>query len=292
SVMVKIPEEDLEKIRVIANGISGDITKRLPGVIELEFEKVFKRFLPLTKKRYVAWKFEPKGRVWEESIEMKGIETVRRDWCELVSDVMKEVIDLIVKKDSIKEATHYFGGVVDKLLEGNIPIQKLIITKTMTKLPDHYAGMQPHIELVKKIRTRSPRDAPGVGDRIGYVIVKGTGLLSKRAEDPVFVVEKGLQTDSKYYIENQLLPPVERIFSALGISKSELLGNGKQTDIMHILNNQKQTTLKELPIDRVNGFICEKCGKFYARTPLVGNCSCGGSLVFSSSQGQVECVTT
>lgn len=292
SVMVKIPEEDLEKIRVIANGISEDITKRLPGVIELEFEKVFKRFLPLTKKRYVAWKFEPKGRVWEESIEMKGIETVRRDWCELVSDVMKEIIDLIVKKDSIKEATHYFGGVVDKLLEGNIPIQKLIITKTMTKLPGHYAGMQPHIELVKKIRTRSPGDAPGVGDRIGYVIVKGTGLLSKRAEDPVFVVEKGLQTDSKYYIENQLLPPVERIFSALGISKSELLGNGKQTDIMHILNNQKQTALKELPIDQVNGFVCEKCGKFYARTPLVGNCSCGGSLMFSSSQGQVECVTT
>ncbi|UCD07862.1 MAG: DNA polymerase elongation subunit [Candidatus Aenigmatarchaeota archaeon] len=292
SVMVKVPEEDLEKTRVIANGISEDITKQLPGVIELEFEKAFKRFLPLTKKRYVAWKFEPKGNVWEESIEMKGIETVRRDWCELVSDVMKEVIDLIVKMDSVKEATHYFGGVVNKLLVGEIPIQKLVITKTMTKLPDHYAGMQPHIELVKKIRTRSPGDAPGIGDRIGYVIVKGTGLLSKRAEDPVFVVEKGLQTDSKYYIENQLLPPVERIFGALGISKSELLGNGKQTDIMHILNNQKQKTLKELPIDQVNGFVCMKCNKFYPRTPLVGNCSCGGSLMFSSPKGQVECVTT
>jgi len=292
SVMVKIPEEDLEKIRVIASRISEDITKQLPGVIELEFEKVFKRFLPLTKKRYVAWKFEPKEGRWEESIEMKGIETVRRDWCELVSDVMKEIIDLIVKKDSVKEAAHYFGGVIDKLLEGNIPIQKLVITKTMTKLPDHYAGMQPHIELVKKIRTRSPGDSPGIGDRIGYVIVKGTGLLSKRAEDPVFVMEKGLQLDSKYYIENQLMPPLERIFGALGISKSELLGNGKQVDIMHILNNQKQKILEEIPVDQMNGFVCRKCGKFYPRIPLVGNCSCGGPVLFSSPQGQAECVTT
>ena len=294
SVMVKVPESDLEKVREIANRVSGDMTKQLPGVIELEFEKFFKRFLPLTKKRYVAWKFEPDDDGWKEGIEMKGIETVRRDWCELVSDVIKEVIDLLLKKDSVKGATSHFSGVINSLLEGKIPIQKLVITKTMTKLPDHYAGMQPHIELVKKIRTRSPGDTPGIGDRIGYVIVKGTGLLSKRAEDPVFVIEKGLQIDSKYYIENQLLPPMERIFGALGISKSELLGNGRQIDIMHILNSQKpeQSPVKELPIDQLTGFVCERCSRFYPRVPLVGSCSCGGPLVFSSRQGQTACVTT
>jgi DNA polymerase I len=295
SVMVKIPEEDMDKIKDAANKVSKDITDHLPGVIELEFEKIFKSFLPLTKKRYIAWKFEPENGGWRDSIEMKGIETVRRDWCELISDVIKEVIDLIIKKDSVKEATQYFGGVVNNLLDGKIPIQKLVITKTMTKLPINYAGMQPHIELVKKMQARSPADAPGIGDRIGYVIVKGTGLLSKRAEDPTFVVEKGLQIDSKYYIENQLLPPLERIFNSLGISKSELMGNGKQTDIMHILNehNKKQEKgmTKEISMDKVNGFICSKCSKFYSRIPLIGVCSCGGSFRFSSLQGPVECVT-
>ena len=288
SVMVKIPEDDVEKTREIAEKISADITHRLPGVIELEFEKIFKRFLPLTKKRYVAWKLEPVGNGWKDSIEMKGIETVRRDWCGLVSDTMKEVIDIILKRDSVKEATCYFSGVIKDLLDGKIPIQKLVVTKTMTKLPASYAGMQPHIELVKKIQTRSPADAPGIGDRIGYVIVKGTGLLSKRAEDPSFIIENGLQIDSKYYIENQLMPPLERIFGSLGISKSELLGNGKQMDIMNILNShnkcQTEKVVKDLPIDQLNGFICDKCGKFYNRTPLIGSCS--------SPQGQSETVIT
>ncbi len=291
SVMVKLPEEDMERIRAIAEKISGDITKKLPGVIEMEFEKVFKRFLPLTKKRYIAWKFEPRKGGWEEGIEMKGIETVRRDWCELVGDMIKEVVDLVLKKNSVKEATRHFNDVVNRLLSGEIPVQKLVVTKTMTKLPDRYEGMQPHVELAKKIATRSPGDAPGVGDRIGYVIVKGTGLLSKRAEDPVFVMEKGLQLDSRYYIENQLLPPLERIFSALGISKSELLGNGKQTNIMHMLGNQKASrTLSSIPLEGMTGFVCKECGRFYPRTPLSGNCSCGGSLLFSSKQGQSEAV--
>ena len=294
SVMIKITEEDLDKIKDISNKISGKITEKLPGVIEMEFEKVFKRFLPLTKKRYVAWKFEPVNGAWKEGTEMKGIETVRRDWCELVSDVMKEVISLILKKNSVKGATEYFNKVAKDILDGKIPIQKLVITKTMTKLPDNYAGIQPHIELAKKISTRSPEDTPGIGDRIGYVIVKGTGLLSKRAEDPIYIVDNGLQIDSKYYIENQLLPPLERIFAALGISKSELLGNGKQTDIMNILNNhstKKQEIIKELPVEQMSGFVCSKCSKFYPRTPLVGSCSCGGSFNFSSPKGQAETVT-
>lgn len=292
SVMVDLNENDMEKIRSISNKVSADITEQLPGVIELEFEKLFKRFLPLTKKRYVAWKFEPTKDGWEEGIEMKGIETVRRDWCELVSGVMKEVIEIILKKNDVKKATQYFTEVVNDLMEGKVSIQKLVVTKTMTKLPEKYAGMQPHVELVKKIAARTPRETPGIGDRIGYVIIKGTGLLSKRAEDPVFIIEKGLQIDSRYYIENQLMPPMERIFGALGISKSELLGNGKQTDIMHILNSHKheQPALKEIPIDQMNGFICKKCSKFYSRVPLIGSCSCGGSVLFSSTQGQAETV--
>lgn len=81
-------------------------------------------------------------------------------------------------------------------------MQKLVITKTMTKRAEGYAGIQPHAELAKKIKKRSPAEAPGVGDRIGYVITKGLELLSKRAEDPLYVMEKGLEIDSKYYIEN------------------------------------------------------------------------------------------
>lgn len=289
SVFVVMGMDDREDVAKEATKVAAAITKELPGIMELEFEKLFKRFLPLTKKRYVAWSFiqaEKDGKpIWEEGIEMKGIETVRRDWCGLVSETISDVIEVILKKEDIKGAVHLFKGIVQDLVQGKIPIQKLVVTKTMTKSPQHYMGVQPHIELVKKIHLRSPQEAPGIGDRIPYVIVKGTELLSKRAEDPFYVMENGLQVDSQYYIENQLLPPLERIFTALKVSKSELLGNGKQMGLMDIFQAQGKVEMKK---DEVKGFVCEKCGSFYTHTPLLGVCTCGGRLLFTSPKGQAE----
>jgi len=293
SVFVKMGMEDLEKIGSEADRISKHITGGLPGVMELEFEKVFKRFLPLTKKRYAAWKFERAEDGWKDSIEMKGIETVRRDWCPLVSETLRAVIKTILMKDDVKGALKLFKDIVNDINNGKIPMDKLVITKGMTKSASSYDGIQPHIELAKKMAARNPADAPGVGDRIGYVIIKGTGLLSKRAEDPAYILERGLQIDPSYYIENQLLPPVERIFKALEISKSELLGNGKQMGVFDVLKNgitkkPAPQIAREVNIDDVNGFMCSECNRFYSRVPLVGVCECGGSVRFSTSRGPAE----
>jgi DNA polymerase, archaea type len=291
SVMVKLDTDDMEKIRKIAVKISKEITDRLPGIMELEFEKVFKRFMPLTKKRYFAWKFEPRDEGWKEGIDMKGIETVRRDWCELVGDTLRDVIDIILKKDDPMEAVGYFTEIVKKIMKNEVPVNKLVITKTMTKPPESYVGMQPHIELVKKIMNRNVDEVPGIGDRISYVIVKGMGLLSKRAEDPGFVTENGMQVDSKYYIENQLLPPMERIFSVLGVERSTLMGGGRQVNLMCIINGDLgHKPKKEIPISELGGFTCEKCGTFYQRAPLIGSCRCGGKLLFCSREGTAEWV--
>jgi DNA polymerase I len=289
SVVIKVDTDDLEKTRKIANRISSGVTERLPGIIELEFEKVFKRFLPLTKKRYFAWRFEPREDGWKEGIEMKGIETVRRDWCELVGDTLRDVIDIVLKGDDPMEAVSYFTNIVQRLVKNEISVQKLVVTKTMTKPPEKYEGMQPHIELVKKLRIRNTGEVPGVGDRIGYVIVKGMGLLSKRAEDPTYVEENGIQVDSKYYIENQLLPPMERIFSVLGVSRSMLMGGGRQADLMHIINQTgEKSAAREIPVAEMGGFSCEKCGRFCSRVPLVGSCACGGRFLFSHKGGAAE----
>ena len=293
SVMVKVPFEDLESIKKAGEEISKSVTSVLKGIMELEFEKVFKRFLPLTKKRYAAWCFELGKDGWIEGMETKGIETVRRDWCGLTSESIEKVLETILKKNDIKLAVKYFKDVIDDVIAGKVPIRKLIITKTMTKRAEGYVGIQPHAELVKKIKKRSPAEAPGVGDRIEYVIIKGLELLSKRSEDPLYVIEKGLEIDSKYYIENQLLPPLERIFIALGISKTELLGKGKQIDLLGAINslNKKTYEVKEvedIPLNEVKGFVCKKCYKTYPLPPLSGVCECGGPLLFSSSKGPAK----
>jgi len=294
SVMVKVPTDDMEEAEKAGNELVEKINKMLPGIMELEFEKLFKRFLPLTKKRYMAWSME-KGNSgeWKERIEMKGIETIRRDWCGLTSETMSRIIEIILKQHDVKEAVNYFRGIVKRLLDGEIDIEKLVITKSITKKPEAYAAIQPHVEVVKKLKQRNTMEMPGIGDRIGYVIVKGTQLLSKRAEDPAYVKEKGIQLDPQYYIDNQLLPPLERIFDALGVDKDELMGMGKQIGIFDAINNHRPEKEPPLTVSagEIDGFICKMCNRSYRRPPLIGRCECGGSLLFSSRRGPAEKIT-
>ena len=295
SVMIKVPTEDPDEAEKIGRELSEKVTKRMPGVMQLDFDKIFKRFLPLTKKRYMAWALErDKDGKWKEYMVMRGIETVRRDWCELTSETMSRIIEIILKQDDVKESVKYFRDVVESLLRGEIDLDKLTITKTITKRPESYVGIQPHVEVIKKFKERNSLEIPGIGDRIGYVIVKGTQLLSKRAEDPAYVREKGIRVDSQYYIDNQLLPPLERIFSALGIDREELLGMGRQMGLLQAMNhNHKEAAKAPLVVDAadINGFICRKCNRSYRRPPLIGRCECGGSFLFSSPDGPADRIT-
>ncbi|UCD02879.1 MAG: hypothetical protein JSV63_03810 [Candidatus Aenigmatarchaeota archaeon] len=291
SVMIKVPTDDMDEATKIGKDVAEKMTEMLPGVMELEFEKVFKRFLPLTKKRYMGWSIQ-KGRdgEWHDDIVMKGIETVRRDWCELTGETMKDIIEIILKKNDVKEAVNHFKAVVNDLLKGDIDVEKLVITKTLTRRPENYAGIQPHVEVIKKMKQRNEMDIPGTGDRISYVIVKGMEMLSKRAEDPAYVKEKGIGIDSRYYIDNQLLPPLERIFEAIGVSKEELLGLGRQMGLMDAINNHKKLSPepKRVNMNEVNGFLCPTCSRQYRMPPLVGKCECGGSLSFSTESGLAD----
>ena len=293
SVFVQMKTEDMEEIKKIGSEIADEISEGLPGVMELQFEKVFKRFLPLSKKRYVAWKFEPTKEGWEEKMEMKGVETVRRDWCPLTTKSMKRVIDIVLKESDPKKAVSYFKDIIVKLNKNEIDINDLTITKTITKKVESYDGVQPHVEVVKKMMARG--ENPGLGDRISYVIVKGIGLLSKRAEDPVYVTEKGMSVDSRYYIDNQLLPPLERIFVALGIEKTELVGGGKQIGLFEAMglngkngHAKKPEEVFKATLNDVNGFVCKTCSKFYPRPSLIGTCECGGEFLFNSLKGPIE----
>jgi len=290
SIMVKTGTNDINEAFKIGLELEKKVNEELQGVIQMKIESVFKTLLILTKKRYAGWSFEKRGDEWEDRIIMKGIETIRRDWCDLVSTTLFNVLEIILKEQNPKRAFEYTRGVLIKLKNNEIPIDNLIITKSISKPIRSYKGLQPHVELVKKMRKRSPSDAPGVGDRIGFVIIQGLQLLSNRTEDPEYAKSHGLKIDSRYYIENQLLPPLERVFESMGIEKSELMGIGKQTLLTSIFgkrqpSNKDSDSLERAelckPLESIEGVVCEKCGKTYRRPPLIGKCdSCGGSMLF------------
>lgn len=285
SIFMKTDIADLDRAQQKGEEISAYVTERLPG-LRFAFEKIFKTFLILSKKRYAGWKFERSVDGWKDRLEMKGIETVRRDWCELTTESMGEVLRIILKEQDAKKAIQYTRGIIKDLSEGKIPLEKLTVVKGVTKSVDAYDGMQPHVELAKKIMARDPTRRSMVGERLGYVIVKGNALLSKRAEDPAYVKEKGLETDSQYYIENQVLPPLERIFEALGVSRTEVLEGVRQKNLAEMFAAKKSEPEQTI-LDTWESIVCRKCDWSGTIPPLSGTCPKCGDQIFFSKGGEL-----
>jgi DNA polymerase I len=281
SVMVKLDTEDVTEAFKIGASLADMINSSMEYALKMKIESVFKTLLILSKKRYAGWSFEESNGGYADSIVTKGIETVRRDWCNLVSETLKEVLDIILKEKDSKKALNVVKEKINDIKQGRMDINKLVITKSISKSLKTYKGVQPHVELLKKMRKRDPSTAPGIGDRIGYVIIKGTGQVSKRTEDPEYVMKHKIPIDSDYYIENQLMPPLERVFEVLNISKAEVLGSGKQSGLLDILNNNNKTSDYVDYLDEKDGFVCIECGNILQRVPMSGRCdNCRGELVF------------
>jgi DNA polymerase delta subunit 1 len=118
----------------------------------------------------------------------------------------------------------YVKKTIANLLQNKIDLGLLVISKGLGKA--EYAGKQAHSELANRMRKRDPGSAPNQGDRVSYVIIKGTKNQAayEKAEDPIYVLENNLPIDTKYYLENQLSKPLLRIFEpVLGDKANSLL---------------------------------------------------------------------
>ena len=282
SVMVGLKTTDTQEALKIGEEICKLINDEIHYILELKVENIFKTLIILSKKRYAGWNFEPIDDGWEESIITKGIETVRRDWCDLVSETLEEVLRTILKEQDIKKSVSIVKDKIEQIKTGKMGIDKLVITKSISKSLKSYKGVQPHIELVKKMQARDPATAPTVGDRVGFVIIRGLEMISKRTEDPDYVKKHGLKIDSKYYIESQLFPPLERVFEALGVNRADLMGGGKQLGLFEAIKEEvKKEPVFEDKLTEIDGFICNNCNNVFRRPPLSGKCNfCNGEIVF------------
>jgi len=107
---------------------------------------------------------------------------------------------------------------------------KLVITKALAK--SDYTAKQAHVELAERMKKRDAGSAPTLGDRVAYVIIKGSAGAKnfERSEDPIYVLENNVPIDTKYYLDNQLAKPLGRIFEPiLGETKARSLLTGAHT---------------------------------------------------------------
>jgi len=231
----------LNDAELIGRKIAETVTSSLPEPMELVFEAFARRGIFLAKKRYALWVFEPMGEAWKDRIKVRGMETVRRDWCDLTSKTLKTCLELVLKEGKVEEAVEHVRAVVLRLKNLDLSrdpeiLQDLTLTRRYTKSSGSYKNKQPHIQLVEKIKERGG-SVPGVGDRVPFVIVQGKRgkknreLFVNRAEDPAYALERNMPLDTEYYVEKQILPPVLRIFESFGVGRDSLCTNRGQSSL-------------------------------------------------------------
>lgn len=231
----------LNDAELIGRKIAETVTASLPEPMELVFEAFARRGIFLAKKRYALWVFEPMGEAWRDRIKVRGMETVRRDWCDLTSKTLKTCLELVLKEGKVEEAVEHVRAVVLRLKNLDLSrdpeiLQDLTLTRRYTKSLGSYKNKQPHIQLVEKIKERGG-SVPGVGDRVPFVIVQGKRgkknreLFVNRAEDPAYALEKNMPLDTDYYVEKQILPPVLRIFESFGVGRDSLCASRGQSSL-------------------------------------------------------------
>jgi len=273
SVFVKLVPTNGEKATIstseaaaLGSRMGQILTSYLPPPMELQYEAFAQRALFVTKKRYALF---TEGK--DPPIKVKGLETVRREWCNLATEAMKNVLTLLLEKGDVEQASTYMKGLIEDLRANRTPLDKLVQTRTLSKRPQEYKGRQPHIELYEKIRKRDPASTPQIGTRIPFVIVQGKGLLVERAEDPAYVAENNLKIDHDYYIRRQILPPVRRIFEALGLGIDELVADSSQMTLLDSFTKKRpkaapvKVQKKREPVlgHELEEFVCLRCGQSF-----------------------------
>jgi len=204
-------------------GVAEEFAERISRELEMEIkiEKIYRKvFFTEAKKRYV-------GLTEDERIDIVGFEAVRGDWSELAKEIQERVAEIVLRTEDISKAIEYVRGVIKDLEAGRIPTEKLVIWKTITRPLEEYEATAPHVRAAKILLSRGGRIS--IGDKIGYVIVRGAGRVSDRAVPYLFADPKDI--DPGYYIDHQVVPAALRILEYFGVSERALRSGAKSRSL-------------------------------------------------------------
>jgi len=213
------------------------VTGCLRAPHDFEFDKIFRTFCLLSKKRYVGDMSE--GDLDDFHRKAMGIVMKRRDNAPIVKYIYGGAIDRILDPlQGIRTAFTFVQETAKALLEEKLSMTKLTITKS---LKSEYKLVPAHKMLANRIAERDPGNAPSTTERIPFVyILPSPGetpskLQGDRIETPSYIKENKLKIDYPFYITNQIAKPVAQVFGLEveklpGVTKAALAATVKAKD--------------------------------------------------------------
>ena len=119
SIMIDTKQKDLKNAITIGNNIKESVNTQYKH-IEFEIDKIYEKLLLLSKKKYTG------KIVNNDNIEIKGLDIVRRDWCDISCDLGKSIIDMLFSSNYNSLCVKEF--IMEELKtivnNNNIPLEK------------------------------------------------------------------------------------------------------------------------------------------------------------------------
>jgi DNA polymerase alpha subunit A len=240
-------EKDLKKVKELGERVKKEVNRQY-RTLELEIDGIFRTMLLLKKKKYAARTVEerPDGTI-KYGQEMKGLDLVRRDWCVQSKDTGRFVTEQILSgedSEKVLEQIHlHLAELAKKMRAGELPLEKYIITKGLSKHPNDYpdGNTLPHV-FVAKMMLKENR-LVNTGDHIPYIITapleKELGVtkeqqphvkadsVTERARHPDDIARSNglLKPDIEWYLTQQILPPISRLCEPIDGTSQQILAD-------------------------------------------------------------------
>ncbi|KAF8624027.1 hypothetical protein AX17_007233 [Amanita inopinata Kibby_2008] len=286
SVFVNSGVTELSEALKISAGFKKAVNDRYK-LLEIDLDGIFQRLLLLQKKKYAAIKVEDGNRT---SVEVKGLDMKRREYCALSKNVSQYVLEQILSgnpTEIVVEKIHeYLTTISDNVRSGRTMLEDFIIHKRLGKNPEEYpdAKSQPHVQVA--LRMKAKGGTAKIGDVIPYVFCVAEGEESAktaqadRAKHPDEVRRSNLKVDYEHYLSQQVLPPIERLCEPIeGTDRSRLaecLGLDPQR--YHTLAS---STSNELVFETFDSQVSD-AERFRDAAPFIVRCrSCQGEASFA-----------
>ncbi len=201
-----------------------EINRTFPSLIELELEDFYPMGIFVSKKSEVGGAKKRYALLTRDNdIKIRGFETVRRNWSYIAKETQRKVFELILKENSKEKALEFVKKVISDIKNKKINIKLMVIKTQLQKSLSSYDQIGPHVAIARKMKMKGFNVE--AGSIIRYVVTEGKGMIRDRAKLLSECSDK--EYDANYYINNQILPGVERIFEILGYKKEDLLDSGQ-----------------------------------------------------------------
>ena len=194
------------------------INDELPSLMELELESFYPRGMFVSKKGD-SQGAKKKYALIDEAGKLKiiGFETVRKDWSLIARETQLKVIEMILKEGNHENALDYAKKVIRDILDKKINLDKMVIGVQLKMQLESYKQIGPHVAVARKMKIKGYDVSPGA--TIYFIISNEKGMIRDKAKIP----NECKDYDARYYIENQIIPSVEKIFEVFGIQKEKLM---------------------------------------------------------------------